>query len=70
MSCSSTTPKRTKPPAVRPLIEQRGATLRYLPPYSPDFNPIEPAWRLVKPIFDTFKSQLLTAEGLTVAVFV
>jgi len=25
-----------------------GALLRYLPPYSPDFNPIEPGWRLVK----------------------
>jgi transposase len=26
---------------VRKLIEAAGATLRYLPPYSPDFNPIE-----------------------------
>lgn len=33
---------------VRVLIEARGATLRLLPPYSPDFNPIEPAWGLVK----------------------
>jgi putative transposase len=23
------------------LIEQKGATLLFLPPYSPDFNPIE-----------------------------
>ena len=29
-------------PAVRRLIEAQGATRRYLPPYSPDFNPIEP----------------------------
>ena len=35
-------------PAVRALVERRGATLRYLPPYSHDFNPIEPAWGLVK----------------------
>ena len=35
-------------PEVRVLIAQRGATLRYLPPYSHDFNPIEPAWALVK----------------------
>ena len=35
-------------PAVRRLIEARGAKLRLLPPYSPDFNPIEPAWGLVK----------------------
>jgi transposase len=33
---------------VRDLIAQRGAVLRLLPPYSPDFNPIEPAWGLVK----------------------
>jgi DDE superfamily endonuclease len=30
-----------KAPAVREAIEAGGATLRYLPPYSPDFNPIE-----------------------------
>ena len=33
---------------VRVFIEQRGAMLRYLPPYSHDFNPIEPVWALVK----------------------
>lgn len=37
-----------KAPEVRRLIEQRGATVRYLPPYSHDFNPIEPVWALVK----------------------
>jgi transposase len=35
-------------PEVRLLIEARGATVRYLPPYSHDFNPIEAAWGLVK----------------------
>jgi hypothetical protein len=35
-------------PAVRVLIERRGAQLRFLPPYSYDFNPIEAAWALVK----------------------
>jgi transposase len=33
---------------VRELIEQTGATLRFLPPYSYDFNPIEAAWALIK----------------------
>jgi transposase len=33
---------------VRQLIEQTGAQLRYLPPYSPDFNPIEKCWFEVK----------------------
>ena len=29
-------------------IEAAGATRVYLPPYSPDFNPIEPMWSKVK----------------------
>jgi transposase len=33
---------------VKEAIEAVGATLRYLPPYSPDFNPIEPAFSKVK----------------------
>jgi hypothetical protein len=33
---------------VRALIEQAGATIRFLPPYSHDFNPIEAAWALIK----------------------
>jgi transposase len=33
---------------VRQAIEAAGATLIYLPPYSPDFNPIEPMWSKVK----------------------
>ena len=33
---------------VRELIEQAGADLWYLPPYSPDFNPIEKLWSKVK----------------------
>ena len=35
-------------PAVRGAIEAAGAELRYLPPYSPDFNPIENLWSKVK----------------------
>jgi transposase len=30
-----------KAPGIREAIEAAGATLRYLPPYSPDLNPIE-----------------------------
>jgi transposase len=33
---------------VRLVIEQRGATLQFLPPYSYDLNPIESAWGLIK----------------------
>jgi transposase len=37
-----------KRPAVRDRIEAAGATLRFLPPYSPDFNPIEKAFSRLK----------------------
>ncbi len=33
-----------KDPDVRRAIKANGAALRYLPPYSPDFNPIENAF--------------------------
>ena len=33
---------------VRRLIEDRGCTLLYLPPYSPDLNPIEEAFSKIK----------------------
>jgi len=33
---------------IRHAIEARGATLLYLPPYSPDFNPIENAFAKLK----------------------
>ncbi len=33
---------------IREAIEQAGATLLYLPPYSPDFNPIEMAFAKLK----------------------
>ncbi len=37
-----------KTPAVREAIETAGAELRFLPPYSPDFNPIENAFAKLK----------------------
>jgi len=33
---------------VQEAIHSRGAQLLYLPPYSPDFNPIEPMWSKIK----------------------
>ena len=33
---------------VRQAIESAGASLLYLPAYSPDFNPIEPMWGKIK----------------------
>ena len=37
-----------KQPEVRAAIEAVGAQLRFLPPYSPDFNPIEQAFAKLK----------------------
>lgn len=33
---------------IQRLIETTGAEVRYLPPYSPDFNPIEAMWSKAK----------------------
>lgn len=35
-------------PRVIPLCKPHGVKVIYLPPYSPDLNPIEPAWALQK----------------------
>jgi transposase len=37
-----------KAAGVRQAIEAVGASVRYLPPYSPDFNPIENMWSKLK----------------------
>ena len=51
---------------VQALIEGTGAELRYLPPYSPDFNPIEPCWSVVKARLRQLKARSL--EALDVAL--
>jgi transposase len=48
-----------KPEAVRSAIEATGARLEYLPPYSPDLNPIEMA-------FSKFKALLKKAAARTI----
>lgn len=37
-----------KSPELRRLARAHSVRLKYLPPYSPDFNPIEPAWAIAK----------------------
>ena len=39
------------------MIEAAGAELLYLPPYSPDLNPIEKAWSKIKQILRTIKAR-------------
>ncbi len=46
---------------VRELIENTGARLRYLPPYSPDFNPIEKCWSKVKQLLRAAKARSLSS---------
>lgn len=55
-----------KGPKVRELIEAAGATLLYLPPYSPDFNPIENAFAKLKAFLR--KAAERTVDGLWAAI--
>ena len=56
---------------VRAAIEGAGARLEYLPPYSPDFNPIENLWSKVKEILRSLAprtgGELLKAAGIAFA---
>lgn len=47
--------------AVREVLEAAGMKLLYLPPYSPDFNPIEKMWSKFKSILRTWKLRTLDA---------
>jgi len=51
-----------KSAAVREAIEKAGATLLFLPPYSPDFNPIENAFAKLKALLR--KAAERTVNGL------
>ncbi|SDY01162.1 Transposase [Albimonas donghaensis] len=55
-----------KGPRVRDLIEAAGAELRFLPPCSPDFNPIEKAFAKLKALLR--KAAERTVEGLWAAI--
>jgi transposase len=48
------------------LIQARGACVEYLPPYSPDFNPIELCWSKVKQALRCAKAK--TADALLTAL--
>jgi transposase len=55
-----------KGPRVAELIEAAGAKLLYLPPYSPDFNPIENAFAKLKALLR--KAAERTVDGLWTAI--
>ncbi len=51
---------------VRERIEKVGAEVLYLPPYSPDLNPIEKAWAKLKQLLRSAKAR--TKEALEDAI--
>lgn len=51
---------------VRRRVEAAGCTLLFLPPYSPDFNPIEPAWSKLKTLLRGLGAR--TTEALHAAL--
>jgi transposase len=55
-----------KSETVRELIEGAGAQVLYLPPYSPDFNPIEEAFSKVKGLIR--RAEARTREALVEAI--
>jgi transposase len=55
-----------KTPAVRELLDGSGFAYRYLPPCSPDLNPIEMAWAKVKGLLRQAAAR--TADGLHAAL--
>jgi transposase len=50
-----------KRPDVRRLVEAAGAAVLYLPPYSPDLNPIEMIWSKVKRLLRSFAARTVDA---------
>lgn len=59
-----------KRPVVHELITSAGAHLLYLPPYSPDFNPIEPSWSKFKAILRALGARTTNAllDGVRTAL--
>ncbi len=55
-----------KGPAVRAAIEAAGARLLFLPPYSPDINPLEMAFSKLKALLR--KATERTVKGLWAAI--
>lgn len=51
---------------IREMIEEKGAQLIYLPPYSPDLNPIEKCWSKIKTFLRKAKAR--TREALEKAL--
>ena len=51
-----------KTSGIREVIEAAGAQVWYLPPYSPDFNPIEKMWSKIKQLLRKAKARTQAAR--------
>jgi transposase len=59
--------RQHKSDRIRELIEARGASIWFLPTYSPDFNPIEEAFSKVKTLLRSAEAR--THESLVAAIW-
>jgi transposase len=57
-----------KHPRIRALLRARQCRLVYLPPYSPDLNPIEPAWSKLKTFLRASKARFRPALEQAVGI--
>ncbi len=55
-----------KRPIIKKLLAMRGVRLRYLPPYSPELNPIENEWSKIKGVVNRLEPR--TVDGAIDAV--
>jgi len=50
-------------------IEETGAILHFLPPYSPDFNPIENAFSKIKTVMKSMELEMQVLEDIDTIVY-
>lgn len=48
-------------PAVKERLQKAGVRLIFLPPYSPEYNPIEEAWSVVKNVFRSLEARSISS---------
>jgi transposase len=59
-----------KAPSVRDAIEAAGASLLFLPPYSPDFNPIENAFAKLKALLRKAAERTIAGLWATIGILI
>ncbi|MBL1202830.1 MAG: hypothetical protein FWK04_28130 [Nostoc sp. GBBB01] len=53
--------------SIEELIQSKGASVQYLSPYSPDFNPIENWWSQLKAFLRSFSPTTTTMVDILIA---